>query len=587
MLVRAFQVEVGRLAEATLQQHAFVGHAGVEPDIEDVGDLVVVLRLVAQQFGGVQRVPDIDAALLHAVGDRAHQLDAARMRLAGLAVHEQRDRHAPGTLARDGPVRPAIDHAGDAGFAPLREPADLLDRFQRIGAQVGLLHRDEPLRRGAERDRRLVAPAVRIAVLHLAEGEQHAALLQHVDDDVVGLPDMQSGQLHAMRGRCGRQVDAAAIDRVELGGGVLVQQAVLLADHVVFLAVAGGGVHGAGTVFGRHVIAQQHGDVARVVERVREQQAFQRAALHPRVHDHIGNAVALQRARRERIGQHQPAALAVVRRTFDQGVFQLTADGDRQRRRQRPRRGGPDRQSDLDIGRHRGTECFRDRLRIARGVGDIDGGRDLVGVFDLGLGQRRAAVEAPVHRLHAAGQVAVGDDLGQRTDLVRFEAEIERLVRVVPVADHAQALEVPALEVDLRLGVFAALLPELDRIQLHADLAELLLDGDLDRQAVAVPAGDVGRIEAGQVFRLDDDVLQDLVDRMAQVDRTVGVRRAVVQHKQRAALGVLAQLRVQALAFPAGQGVGLALGQVATHREIRGGQMKGRFVVLAHAVARR
>ena len=48
---------------------------------------------------------------------------------------------------------------------PSRESsATLLDRGQRIAAQVGLLHRDEPLRRGAERDRRLVAPAMRVAV---------------------------------------------------------------------------------------------------------------------------------------------------------------------------------------------------------------------------------------------------------------------------------------------------------------------------------------------------------------------------------------------------------------------------------------
>src|SRR5690606_22767666 len=198
---------------------------------------------------------------------------------------------------------------------------------------------------------------------------------------------------------------------------------------------------------------------------------------------------------------------------------------------------------------------------------------DLVLVLDLGLGQGRAAVEAPVHRLHAAGQVAVVDDPGQGPDLVGFEAEVQAAVRSVPVADHAQALEVLALDLDLRLRVFAALLPELGRVELDADLAVLLLDRDLDRQAVAVPARAVRRIEAGQVARLDDDVLEDLVDRVAEGDRAVGVRRAVVQHEQRAALGVGAQLLVEAFGFPAREDVGLAARQVAAHGEVGGGQV--------------
>src|SRR5690606_6550658 len=123
--------------------------------------------------------------------------------------------------------------------------------------------------------------------------------------------------------------------------------------------------------------------------------------------------------------------------------------------------------------------------------------------------------------LHPAGEVAVVDDPGQRADLAGLVAEIERAIRVVPVADHAQALEVLALDLDLGLGVFAALLPELGGVQLDPDLAVLFLDRDLDRQAVAVPARDVRRIEAGQVARLDDDVLEDLVDRMAKLDCAV------------------------------------------------------------------
>src|SRR3546814_4194113 len=43
VLVRTFQVQVGRLAQAAFEQHRFMGDAGIEPDVEDVGDAVVVL----------------------------------------------------------------------------------------------------------------------------------------------------------------------------------------------------------------------------------------------------------------------------------------------------------------------------------------------------------------------------------------------------------------------------------------------------------------------------------------------------------------------------------------------------------------
>ena len=50
----------------------------------------------------------------------------------------------------------------------------------------------------------------------------------------------------------------------------------------------------------------------------------------------------------------------------------------------------------------------------------------LVVIFDLGLGQRRAAVEAPVHRLQATEHVARVIDLAQRADLVSLIARRHR-----------------------------------------------------------------------------------------------------------------------------------------------------------------
>ena len=65
--------------------------------------------------------------------------------------------------------------------------------------------------------------------------------------------------------------------------------------------------------------------------------------------------------------------------------------------------------------------------------------------------------------------------------------------------------------------------------QLADFVAEFGNDLRFDGQAVAIPAGDVGGVEAGHCFVADDDILEDLVDDVAHVDIAVGVGRAVVK----------------------------------------------------------
>ena len=77
------------------------------------------------------------------------------------------------------------------------------------------------------------------------------------------------------------------------------------------------------------------------------------------------------------------------------------------------------------------------------------------------------------------------------------------------------------------------------------------VDLDFDRQAVAIPAGDVGRVEALHGLELDDEILEDFVERVAEVDVAVGVGRAVVQDIHGTAGAGGANLRVQVLGLPA------------------------------------
>jgi hypothetical protein len=154
--------------------------AGIEPDVERVAHLVVLAGLVAEQFGRVELEPGVDAFLLDALRHGFQQFQRARMRLAGFLVQEEGNRHAPVALARDAPVGPVGDHRVQPRLAPVGVELGRLDGGQRLVAQrqtlLGLpglaIHADEPLRGGAIDDRRLVPPAVHVAVGDLAAGEQ-------------------------------------------------------------------------------------------------------------------------------------------------------------------------------------------------------------------------------------------------------------------------------------------------------------------------------------------------------------------------------------------------------------------------------
>ena len=108
----------------------------------------------------------------------------------------------------------------------------------------------------------------------------------------------------------------------------------------------------------------------------------------------------------------------------------------------------------------------------------------------------------------------------------------------------------------------AALAPELDdrhRILVLAGGAVILLDLPFDREAVAVPAGHVVGIEPEHLLAARHHVLEDLVKRMPDMDRSVGIGRTVMQDEFRPPLGRLAQARVEAEVAPSRQQLGLPL----------------------------
>ena len=167
------------------------------------------------------------------------------------------------------------------------------------------------------------------------------------------------------------------------------------------------------------------------------------------------------------------------------------------------------------------------RRRRAPGAGvterelHVDDGRLLLLVLDLRLGERRLAVHAPVHGLQPLVDEAPADEASELAHDGRLVRGRHRQVRVRPVAEDPEPPELLALDVDELERVVAAAAALLGRIHGAAHVApglvepELLVDLMLDGQAVAVPAGHVDGIVAEHRPGLDDDVLEDLVERGA------------------------------------------------------------------------
>ena len=259
-------------------------------------------------------------------------------------------------------------------------------------------------------------------------------------------------------------------------------------------------------------------------------------------------------------------------------VLLLGMHRDRQVGRQRPRGRRPDDQRRLGRGGSR-------RQRADQREAHVHRRRALILVLDLGLGQRGLAVHAPVHGLEALVHEAAADQPPELAHDHGLVGGRHGHVRVVPVAEDAQPLELLALDVDELERVLAAAADLVDGIHRAAHVhagpieAQLEIDLVLDRQAVAVPARHVDGVEAGHRARLDDDVLEDLVEDVAEVDVAVRVGRPVVQDPQRPVGGGLAQALVDADLVPPGQHPRLGLGEVRLHREVGFRQVQRGFVV--------
>ena len=219
----------------------------------------------------------------------------------------------------------------------------------------------------------------------------------------------------------------------------------------------------------------------------------------------------------QRLGKDQP--LAVV---LDRHVRNLGMDRDGRVRQQRPRRRRPHEQRRVLLVRER-------EAHVDAGIG-----HRLVSHGDLVIGQRRAAPRAVGDDFEVLVQQTLVVDLLQRPPDALDVVVRHRLVRVAevgPVGDPlGEALPVGHVAQD---ALAAPRVELLDAVGLDVALglqAELLLDLELDRKAVAVPASAAGNRVAAHRLVARIDVLEDPGEDVVDAGPAVRRRRSFVDH---------------------------------------------------------
>ena len=261
----------------------------------------------------------------------------------------------------------------------------------------------------------------------------------------------------------------------------------------------------------------------------------------------------------------------------DLHVLDLRMDREGEVRRQGPRGGRPD----DDRQRMRRGKALRGGLRDREG--DPDGGRALILVLDLGLGPERGlAGDRPIDGLLGTVDQPLVDETGEATEDLGLVGRIHRAVFRSPVGEDPEALELATLFLDVGGGELGARLADAERVQGLLLGLQLLHDLVLDRQAVAVPTGDVGRAEAAHRLVAQDGILQQFVEGGADVHVPVGEGRTIVEHEGRLTGGAGLDRLVEAEALPMGDAYRLALGETGPHREIGHRKVEGILELFGH-----
>mmetsp|Transcript_17607 Transcript_17607/g.38132 ORF Transcript_17607/g.38132 Transcript_17607/m.38132 type:complete len:227 (+) Transcript_17607:1508-2188(+) len=180
-----------------------------------------------------------------------------------LLVVEDRDGHAPGSLAGNAPVTAGFYKGVDAILSHIGNPLNRIHRLQRLFPKA--LHAREPLVRRPEDSRLLRPPVVRVLVPVVLRPDQRPRLLQRLNHGRVPFPQNTLSHEIISDDSGGSSLDGEPSHVVDWGEQV---QAVLEASEVILLTMTRGRVDKASAGLGGDVISAGDDGGEAIIERV-------------------------------------------------------------------------------------------------------------------------------------------------------------------------------------------------------------------------------------------------------------------------------------------------------------------------------
>ena len=191
----------------------------------------------------------------------------------------------------------------------------------------------------------------------------------------------------------------------------------------------------------------------------------------------------------------------------------------------------------------------------------------MIFVLDFGFRQRGAVVEAPIHRLASAVDVALFHEIQERAGDRGLVFMAHGQVGIIPTAENAEALEIFLVLLDVTQGELPAHLSKIGRRHFSFS-AQLFFHLRFDGQAVAIPSRHVRGVMARHALGLDHEVLEDFVQPGAEMNFAGGIGRPIVQHEQRLAFPRFQDALVDVAGIPGFELFWLVLRQAGLHGKI-------------------
>ena len=567
ILVIAFQIYVNRgLLTFAVLDNSTPGGTGIKPYIHGVGFLVelaaaaLTLDACRQDLSSRHVEPCVGALFTEQISNGLNRL-LIYQRLAALLAGEDRNRNTPDTLTGNTPVGTLTDHGGHALLTPAGNPLDVFTSLDCVILER--INRAEPLLGGTEDDRIFAAPTMRIAVHDVLGCEKGAAVIQILENNLVGIVNEHTLVLAGFGG-----VTALAVNRNDN------RDVVSLANDKVISTKARSGMNTAGTGIERYMVT---GDNQRITV---EQRVLGLDQLQIRAENGCENFPAVNAGSlHNRSNQFLSQNINLAVRNLNEIVLEVRVQRNCKVARNGPGSGGPNYEIYILLGTKQlgdntlvigYSELYKDRLT-----------RNIL-VLNLCLSQCGLVVRAPVNRLLTLVDVTLLSHLAENLNLSSLVIVGQGQVRAIPVADNAQTLKLGTLGIDMIVCKLFTLGAELRSGNLAAIHAVSLDCLTLNRKTMGIPARNVRSLITHHIARTQNKILEDLIQCVTHMQIAVCIRRAVVQNEKRLALVLLHQFMVEVVLLPVFQKTRLALRQTGTHREFGFGQIDRIVVILLH-----